>query len=163
MFQATVDSSYDRIESELDQFRGEAPPSPQRSSREVQEILAQIHQDPFDAELNVKRLKTRCRIRDHNISCRFRRVVGMLIKDYIEALRMHAACHLLETSQFTVFDIALSVGYIHPQTFYNAFRRQVGCTPTSYRGRNHRDEPAGCPSDFSEQTNSLQTTPWVSA
>ena len=67
--------------------------------------------------------------------CRFRRTVGAPIKDYLERLRISAACELLTLDRLTVFDVALSVGYYHPQTFYNVFRRRLGCTPSEYRGR----------------------------
>ena len=122
------------IEAVLERFRGSAP-RVGPSHFEVQRILDAIHQDPFDTALNVKQLKRRCRIRDNNVSCRFRRTVGVAIKDYLERLRVVAACQLLSVEPLTVFDIALSVGYYHPQTFYNVFRRQLGCTPSDYRGR----------------------------
>lgn len=123
-----------QVEEVLDRFRG-VPPRVGAPHFEVQKVLDAIHVDPFDSELNVKRLKKRCHIRDNNISCRFRRVVGLAIKDYLERLRVQAACQLLTLEEVTVFDIALSVGYYHPQTFYNVFRRQLGCTPTHYRAQ----------------------------
>lgn len=120
------------IARELDNLRS-PPPRVERGHGEVQSLLDSIHRDPFDSNLNVKQLKARCRVRDNNVSSRFRRALGVTVKGYIEKLRMQAACHLLAFDSVTVFDIALSVGYYHPQTFYNVFRRRLGCTPSAYR------------------------------
>ncbi len=125
--------TYEQIETELDRFRGHPPRSSERLSRQLRSILQCIHTDPFAPELNVQEVKERCQVRDNNISCRFRYILGTTIKDYIEELRMRAACHLLTTTAVCVFDIAMSVGYLHPQTFYKVFRRRFACSPTSYR------------------------------
>jgi len=105
--------------------------------REIREILGQIHQNLFDAQLNVRFLKSRCRIRDNNISCRFRCLVGMTIKQYVEALRMEAASQLLREMKIGIFDVSLAVGYYHLQTFYRVFERCHGCTPAKFRSRLH--------------------------
>lgn len=134
MPQAALLIDIQSIDNELERFRS-PPPTVEGDHGEVPRLLESIHRDPFDSELNVKQLKARCRVRDNNVSSRFRRALGITVKDYIERLRMRAACHLLSFQSVTVFDIALSVGYYHPQTFYNVFRRHLGCTPTVYRER----------------------------
>jgi AraC-like DNA-binding protein len=101
--------------------------------REIREVLAHIHEHLFDLQLNVRHLKSNCRIRDNNISSRFRYVMGMTIKQYVETLRMQAASRLLREEEIGIFDIAVSVGYYNLQTFYRAFDRYHGCTPASLR------------------------------
>jgi two-component system response regulator YesN len=117
------------IEAELDRFLAEVS-EPGNLSREIREVLEHIHANLFDPDLNVQSIKRRCRIRDNNISCRFRHVLGITIKEYIETLRLNAALRLLE-KQIPVFDVAMSVGYLYPQTFYRAFHRKFEGTPTS--------------------------------
>jgi AraC-like DNA-binding protein len=101
--------------------------------REIREVLAHIHQNLFDLRLNVRHLKSCCRIRDNNVSSRFRYLMGMTIKQYVEILRMEAASRLLRKEEIGILDVSVSVGYHNLQTFYRAFERYYGCTPASYR------------------------------
>lgn len=48
-------------------------------------------------------------------------------------LRMAAAEHALATTNLTVRAIARDVGYGHPESFFHAFRRHTGRTPSEYR------------------------------
>jgi two-component system response regulator YesN len=123
------------IESVLCSFLRDNPPPHQDLPREIQEVLTHIHQHLFDLQLNVRSLKSCCRIRDNNIASRFRYLVGTTIKQYVETLRMEAASHLLRRKEIGIFDIAVSVGYYNLQTFYRAFERRYGCTPAKYRRR----------------------------
>lgn len=125
------------IERQLDQLRGQTPQLPESLdlNPDVLRLLSKIHQDPFDPELSVRSLKRWCKIRDNNISSRFRYTLGITIRSYIERLRLDAASLLLIRSTIGVFDVALSVGYQNPQTFYGAFRRRFDCTPSVYRQR----------------------------
>jgi AraC-like DNA-binding protein len=124
-----------RVQSLLDDFLRRNRPPRSDLPREIRDVLAQIHLNPFDLELNVRRLKSLCRIRDNNVSCRFRHVVGTTIKRYVEALRMEAASYLLRDGGLSVFDVAVAVGYFNLQTFYRAFERHYGCTPAVHRRR----------------------------
>lgn len=48
-------------------------------------------------------------------------------------LKMAAAEHALATTNLTVQAIARDVGYGHPESFFHAFRRHTGRTPSEYR------------------------------
>ena len=124
-----------KIERELDRFRRETYPMKPGLSSEVRLVLNHVHQHLFDLDLNVERVKIHCRIRDNNVSSRFRHAMGVTIKTYIESLRMDAAERLLRHRKIGVFDVAQFVGYNHLQTFYRAFQRRFGCPPAAYRRR----------------------------
>jgi two-component system response regulator YesN len=111
--------------------------------REIRQILACIHEHLFSSGLNVQQLKRRCRIRDNNISSRFRRALGLTMKDYIESLRMEAAALLLRERRVGIFDVAQSIGYDNPQTFYRAFAKRFQCTPAAYRRSQERRSRSG--------------------
>jgi len=121
------------VRAVLDDFLCKHRPCHEDLPREIREVLAHIHLHLFELDLNVRSLKSCCRIRDNNISSRFRYLVGTTIKQYIEMLRMEAAVLLLHVEGLGVFDIAISVGYYNLQTFYRAFERSYGCTPAKYR------------------------------
>lgn len=54
--------------------------------------------------------------------------------DYINGLRSRHALKLLQETTDTVTDIALSCGFDSTRTFYRAFYKAFGCTPSEYRG-----------------------------
>jgi AraC-like DNA-binding protein len=117
------------IDAELRRFREVHPPPIEGVSWQVRELLRCIHQHLFDPSLNVGELKARCRMRDHNVSCRFGYEMGVSIKAYIESLRLEAADQILRAGIVSVSDAAQSVGYCYLQTFYRAFARHFDRTP----------------------------------
>jgi len=100
-------------------------------SREVVDVLEFVHTHLFDSTLNVKRVKQCCRIRNNNISTRFRISVGLGIREYIEALRLETALSLLRRHRFEIYLIGMAVGYEHQETFCRAFQRHFGFPPSS--------------------------------
>ena len=126
---------YFDLEDDLRRFRDRQGVALEGRSRDIRRILDCIHEHLFDRDLSVGTVRSRCRLRDNNISTRFRRAMGISLKHYIERLRMEAAARLLRERAVSVLDIALAVGYEHPQTFYQAFRRCYACTPAAYRAR----------------------------
>jgi two-component system response regulator YesN len=121
------------VDSILSDFLRENLPAHQDLPREIREVLAHIHQHLFDLRLNVRYLKSSCRIHDNNVSSRFRYLMGLTIKQYVETLRMEAASRLLRREGLCIFDVSVAVGYYTLQTFYRAFERHHGCTPAKYR------------------------------
>lgn len=119
-------------EESLGRYLRENPPATRELPRDLRELVACIHNSLFEPELTVKKLKVRCRIRNNNISTRFRYLVGRGIKEYIDMHRMEAAGRMLRHSGAPVFEVAMSVGYKHVETFYQVFHRYYGCTPGAY-------------------------------
>jgi AraC family transcriptional regulator len=113
---------------------------------DIQRVLSHIEENVFDPDLNVQRIKLECRLRDNNVSSRFRCYMGVTIRDYLESRRMEAAVDLLQEGGSTIMEVAFAVGYNNLQTFYAAFRRRYSCTPDAYR-KEARGEHAGEPID----------------
>lgn len=130
------------IERELRQF-SEAHSVPDKDvSFQVREILECAHKELFSQVLNVRMLRTRCHISDNNISCRFKQEMGVSIKEYVESLRLGAACDLLRQNRFRVAEVAHAVGYQHLQTFHAAFTRRFGFLPGSLHHERDRSSAA---------------------
>ncbi|MBE6757000.1 MAG: helix-turn-helix transcriptional regulator [Ruminococcaceae bacterium] len=55
--------------------------------------------------------------------------------EYVLALRMDLACRLLATSDMSVQEIALAVGYEDSHYFSRLFHKKTGITPLVYRAR----------------------------
>ena len=58
---------------------------------------------------------------------------GTTVFGYVRQLRMEKARFLLETSDMTVTEIALAVGYTSLGHFAGAFKRSFGLVPREYR------------------------------
>jgi AraC-like DNA-binding protein len=63
----------------------------------------------------------------------FRELTGFAPIDFLIRLRVQRACHLLDTSEMTIAQIAPATGYNDPYYFTRCFRRVMGCSPRQYR------------------------------
>ncbi|MBQ9085810.1 MAG: AraC family transcriptional regulator [Clostridia bacterium] len=68
-----------------------------------------------------------------HVSSVFRKECGMTFRDYLVRVRIEKSCHLLRTTNQTIQEIALSVGYTDPGFFYKTFHREMDMTPDQYR------------------------------
>jgi AraC-like DNA-binding protein len=63
----------------------------------------------------------------------FRASVGSGVKDYFQARQLAQAEELLRSTSLGTREIALDTGFGTPRSFYRAFRRSTGMSPTEYR------------------------------
>ena len=63
----------------------------------------------------------------------FKQTFGSTIFDFTQQLRMELAKKLIETSDLSVTEIALEVGYEYSSNFTTAFKRYFGITPKAAR------------------------------
>ena len=63
----------------------------------------------------------------------FRASVGSGVKDYFRVRQLEHAAELLRTTARGTADIALDAGFGTARSFYRAFRRSTGMSPTEYR------------------------------
>jgi len=64
---------------------------------------------------------------------RFRAATGYAPIEYVQAIRLEEAKHLLERSDLPVDEVAAEVGYDDPSYFRRLFRKQSGVAPGAYR------------------------------
>lgn len=136
---------YERIATILEAFRSEnRTVKPGGLPRDVGDVLAYIHDHLFDPDLNVNTVRAGCRLRDNNISTRFRMVLGRGIREHIEDLRMRAADQLLRETDLEVYLVAMAVGYDHQETFCRAFHRHFGDSPSRARENGRENVKKTC-------------------
>lgn len=85
--------------------------------------------DDIAASGHVSRSKC-CRI--------FRRYLQQSPIDFLNAYRLRISCHLLDTTEQSITEIALACGFNHLSYFSSCFYRSCGCTPREYRRRHIR-------------------------
>jgi AraC family transcriptional regulator, glycine betaine-responsive activator len=121
------------INRELERIKDADRPKTHSLPREIATVLDFIHAHLFDPALNVNAVRQGCRLRNNNISTRFRAAVGLGIREYIEALRLTAASRLIRCCNFEIYLIGMAVGYSHQETFCRAYHRHFGEPPSGSR------------------------------
>lgn len=121
-----------QIEHTLKQYQATLDPPCASWPCNVATLVDYLHEHLFDEELSVARAKEACNIRNNNISIRFKRVVGLSIREYVARKRIEAARVLLKRSH-TIANVAFSVGYGHAETFNRVYRRIQGHCPSESR------------------------------
>jgi AraC-like DNA-binding protein len=129
----TIDQILELVAEELGTFRASIPPAPPHVPADISRLLRHIQNRLFDRGLSVASARLACDLRNHNVSGRFRRIVGTAPRQYIEGLRMEAARRLLKLGSVPVYLGAAAVGYEHAEVFNRAFRRSTGMTPSQFR------------------------------
>ncbi len=64
----------------------------------------------------------------------FKQYVGMTPMQYITSIRIAKAQHLLESTDYNISEIGAMVGYDNPLYFSRIFKKQIGRSPSHYRG-----------------------------
>jgi Transcriptional regulator containing an amidase domain and an AraC-type DNA-binding HTH domain len=87
----------------------------------------------YAAELKLGELAAQARLSERQFSRLFRSHTGMSFIEYVQSIRMDAACRLLTASHNNVEEIAGAVGYSDLKFFYRLFKKKTGVTPRQYR------------------------------
>lgn len=98
---------------------------------DVQAWLADNYALPNPVALMAKRSG----LHDRTFKRRFHQATGYTPIEYVHALRVEEAKHMLETSDLAVEAIAAEVGYADPAHFSRLFRRLAGVTLAQWRRR----------------------------
>ncbi len=70
--------------------------------------------------------------------CRiFQKYLKQSPMDFLNSYRLETARYLLEHTDYSITEIALSCGFNHISYFSETFKRKYGCTPRNYRAK-HR-------------------------
>ena len=91
--------------------------------------------DHLGEDLSVPALARRACMGERNFARAFRDETGMTPGAYVEVARVESARIALETGDLPVEAIARQAGFGTVETMRRAFRRRVGVSPNSYRGR----------------------------
>ncbi len=109
--------------------------SAEASTRIARKLRAAMEQDHLhrDANLSLWALARHIGASPNYISQTLSEVIGESFFDFVNGYRIAEAKTLLATTDGTVLEITFDVGFNARSSFYNAFKRATGQTPTSYR------------------------------
>jgi transcriptional regulator GlxA family with amidase domain len=104
---------------------------------EARDLADRRYAEPLDIDA----LARAANVSPRHFSRSFRRVFGETPYQYLLTRRLERARHLLRTTDRTVLDICLDVGFASVGSFTTTFRRHCGVTPTEYRRANPGPSP----------------------
>jgi AraC-like DNA-binding protein len=87
----------------------------------------------YDEPLDLQVLAREAHVSPRHFSRSFRRVFGETPYQYLLSRRLERARHLLRTTELSVAEICLKVGFTSVGSFTTTFRRHVGVSPTTFR------------------------------
>ena len=91
----------------------------------------------FSEPLDLEALAREAHVSSRHFSRSFRRTFGETPYQYLLTRRLERARHLLRTTELSVAEICLEVGFTSVGSFTTTFRRRVGVSPTAYRRANN--------------------------
>lgn len=110
--------------------------SPSRSSHAVWPIIHYIHRN-YQEDLALSDLAARFTMSVSRISEVIKQTTGQTFVHFLHDLRLRHACSLLVSTDMSVTEIALEVGYGSYKTFSRIFRESKGIVPKEYRRVEH--------------------------
>lgn len=98
----------------------------------VSRALAMVHAQPGH-HWSVDLLAQNVELSPSRFSARFKETLGESPMSYVSKWRIHVASRLLKTTENTVGEVALQVGYENLTAFNRAFKRHLNVSPGAWR------------------------------
>ena len=106
----------------------------QRQRRMEEDILNFIRTECFDVNFSAFTAASAFHVSENYIQQLVRESTGKSLKNFIESLRVEKAEELLRTTRDSNAKIAAACGFVSENTFYRAFARKHGVTPSKWSG-----------------------------
>lgn len=87
----------------------------------------------FRSKISIAHLAAVSHMSDSYFMSSFKKAVGISAIEYLNQLRINAACALLLSTEGSISEIALNCGYGNLSNFNRQFRNICGCSPKEYR------------------------------
>lgn len=99
----------------------------------IEKVLECIGKNYMDDQLSLQKLASEFDVTEKYLSRFFREQTGEYFSAYVERIRMEKAVELLKERRISVTKITGKVGYSNNNTFYKAFKRIYGISPTTFK------------------------------
>ena len=95
--------------------------------------LLQSLESNYSQPYSLEDLAKRVHVSEEHLSRQFKKEVGSTLTTYIGDLRIKKAAEMLRTTQLSISEIAMYVGYSDSNYFVKVFKKRYGMTPSAYR------------------------------
>ena len=118
-------------EMESEDSRRTSPSSaPEVQERRLRQVIDMIKLDP---SCSIRDLAEKVSLTPTHLQRLFKQQTGTQLGGLVVERRLQKAAQLLTTSNFSIKEIAHSVGYRHHSSFVRAFQRRFAQSPKHYR------------------------------
>ena len=125
-------NTYQGMADLFDQILGNGLANPPHLSTAARLALAYM-QHHYAERLSRERIASEAGVSESYLTQVFQNELGVTPWTYLARYRIAKACHALRTSDESITDIAISVGFDDPGYFSKVFRNEVGLSPREYR------------------------------
>lgn len=87
----------------------------------------------YTSDCSLSFLAEQAKISEEHLSRQFKKEVGTTLGSYIADMRTKKAAELLKTTQLSISEISMYVGYSDSNYFVKVFKKRYGMTPSAYR------------------------------
>lgn len=108
-------------------------PAEQHRSLRYSERMMRWIEEHYHEEIHLEQLAAEMHLSKSYISRLFHQETGSRLVDYLTARRIKQACRLLRTTDLSVEQIGIAVGFPNASYFNQLFRKALGTTPLKYR------------------------------
>lgn len=115
-------------------FEGEAEPVQEIHTglRQIVPAMEYINRF-FMNPISIQEMATQCSLSDAHLRRKFKEYLNMSPNEYLTAVRIRHSCSLLSTTNYSMMEVALQVGYQSVSSFDRNFQRLMGNTPYQYK------------------------------
>jgi AraC family transcriptional regulator len=100
--------------------------------------VVELLREEFRENISLDRLATEAGVNPIRLSKTFRRSHGRTIGEFVQELRVRAACTQLADPDVSLADIALACGFSDQSHLTRIFKRMMGTTPGAFRQNRER-------------------------
>lgn len=101
----------------------------------INRILKHLHLN-IESKISLKKLASELNLSEGYISDCFKKHMGITIMSYAKKIRIERAKVLLRTTNDSILDISLRLGFHDQSHFYRVFKNFTGVSPSKYRNEN---------------------------
>ena len=110
----------------------------EESSNNVVDIAKEYIKQNYSKAINLDEVSYYVNISPYYFSKIFKEGTGENFIEYLTNIRIEKAKELLSTSDYSMKEICVMVGYSDPNYFSRSFKKNVGVTPTEYKDVENR-------------------------
>ncbi|UKS28024.1 AraC family transcriptional regulator [Paenibacillus sp. HWE-109] len=107
----------------------------------LQLMVSFIHQN-YKNPINLKEIADVAHLSVSECARSFKKSIHMTPYDYLVKYRIKKSCELLETTEYTITEIARIVGFNHVNHFIQSFKKHRDITPKEYRKIRNEQTPS---------------------
>ena len=102
----------------------------------INRILKHLHLN-IESQISLKKLSQDLNLSQGYISQCFKKHMGITVMKYAKKIRIERAKVLLLSTNESILDIGLALGFHDQSHFYKTFKSFTGMSPSDYRNKNY--------------------------